>query len=210
MAAAWLMWALAAVWLRGGCVVDVGAGGCGAAWLMWALGFWWGLGNEAAARERQREGIRGLLTIQHRPARPTFPRLPTHNATFPTPIATPQPHRYLQPPSLPHPPIANPHHHPTQNHRLVFSYEILTPAALNFFVSYADGAVESLWSIDQYFQFVLVLMLSTGLSFQVGGWVWVGGAFKTQLRLLFNSAWGFWPTPLNPHPTPPPPPPPTP
>jgi Sec-independent protein secretion pathway component TatC len=52
-------------------------------------------------------------------------------------------------------------------HRLVFSYEILTPAALNFFVSYAEGAVESLWSIDQYFEFVLVLMLSTGLSFQV-------------------------------------------
>lgn len=50
---------------------------------------------------------------------------------------------------------------------LVFSYEILTPAALNFFVSYADGAVESLWSIDQYFEFVLVLMLSTGLAFQV-------------------------------------------
>ena len=52
--------------------------------------------------------------------------------------------------------------------RLVFSYEILTPAALTFFVSYAEGAVESLWSIDQYFEFVLVLMLSTGLSFQVG------------------------------------------
>ena len=50
--------------------------------------------------------------------------------------------------------------------RLLFSYEVLTPAALNFFVSYADGAVESLWSIDQYFEFVLVLMLSTGLSFQ--------------------------------------------
>ncbi|GMH41200.1 hypothetical protein BSKO_09110 [Bryopsis sp. KO-2023] len=50
---------------------------------------------------------------------------------------------------------------------LLFSYEILTPAALGFFVTYADGAVESLWSIEQYFQFVLVLMLSTGLSFQV-------------------------------------------
>lgn len=50
----------------------------------------------------------------------------------------------------------------------MFSYEILTPAALSFFVNYADGAVESLWSIDQYFEFVLVLMLSTGLSFQVG------------------------------------------
>ncbi|CAL4942850.1 unnamed protein product [Urochloa decumbens] len=30
-----------------------------------------------------------------------------------------------------------------------------------------DGAVESLWSIDQYFEFILVLMFSTGLSFQV-------------------------------------------
>ncbi|KAG5521673.1 hypothetical protein RHGRI_034034 [Rhododendron griersonianum] len=47
-----------------------------------------------------------------------------------------------------------------------FSYLVLTPAALNFFVSYAEGAVESLWSIDQYFEFVLVLMFSTGLSFQ--------------------------------------------
>ena len=50
---------------------------------------------------------------------------------------------------------------------LLFSYEILTPAALQFFVAYANGAVESFWSIDQYFEFVLVLMLSTGLAFQV-------------------------------------------
>ena len=50
---------------------------------------------------------------------------------------------------------------------VAFSYAVLTPAALNFFVNYADGAVESLWSIDQYFEFVLVLMFSTGLAFQV-------------------------------------------
>ncbi|XP_058088850.1 sec-independent protein translocase protein TATC, chloroplastic isoform X2 [Magnolia sinica] len=50
---------------------------------------------------------------------------------------------------------------------IFFSYSVLTPAALSFFVSYAEGAVESLWSIDQYFEFVLVLMFSTGLSFQV-------------------------------------------
>lgn len=50
---------------------------------------------------------------------------------------------------------------------IAFSYYVLTPAALNFFVSYAEGVVESLWSIDQYFEFVLVLMFSTGLSFQV-------------------------------------------
>lgn len=50
---------------------------------------------------------------------------------------------------------------------IAFSYMVLTPAALTFFVNYAEGAVESLWSIDQYFEFVLVLMFSTGLSFQV-------------------------------------------
>ncbi|OMO59417.1 Sec-independent periplasmic protein translocase TatC [Corchorus capsularis] len=50
---------------------------------------------------------------------------------------------------------------------IAFSYSVLTPAALNFFVNYAEGVVESLWSIDQYFEFVLVLMFSTGLSFQV-------------------------------------------
>ncbi|XP_077243984.1 sec-independent protein translocase protein TATC, chloroplastic-like [Tasmannia lanceolata] len=50
---------------------------------------------------------------------------------------------------------------------IFFSYSVLAPAALSFFVSYAEGAVESLWSIDQYFEFVLVLMFSTGLSFQV-------------------------------------------
>ncbi|XP_073301436.1 sec-independent protein translocase protein TATC, chloroplastic-like [Primulina huaijiensis] len=50
---------------------------------------------------------------------------------------------------------------------IVFSYYVLTPAALTFFVNYAEGVVESLWSIDQYFEFILVLMFSTGLSFQV-------------------------------------------
>lgn len=74
---------------------------------------------------------------------------------------------------------------------LVFSYEILTPAALNFFVSYAEGAVESLWSIDQYFQFVIVLMLSTGLSFQVP----VIQVMLGQLRIISSeqmfSAWRY-------------------
>ena len=52
---------------------------------------------------------------------------------------------------------------------IAFSYYVMAPAALNFFISYAEGVVESLWSIDQYFEFVLILMFSTGVSFQVGG-----------------------------------------
>jgi len=49
----------------------------------------------------------------------------------------------------------------------MFGNWCLAPAALQFFVSYGDGAVESLWSIEQYFSFLLVLLFSTGLAFQV-------------------------------------------
>jgi sec-independent protein translocase protein TatC len=50
---------------------------------------------------------------------------------------------------------------------LFFSYVALIPAALNFFINYGEGVVEQLWSIDRYFEFVLLLMFSTGLAFQI-------------------------------------------
>lgn len=50
---------------------------------------------------------------------------------------------------------------------LIFSYVALIPAALNFFISYGADVVEQLWSIDKYFEFVLLLMFSTGLAFQI-------------------------------------------
>jgi sec-independent protein translocase protein TatC len=50
---------------------------------------------------------------------------------------------------------------------LSFSYFILIPAALNFFVSYSDEVIEPLWSFDQYFEFILFLFYSTGLAFQI-------------------------------------------
>ncbi|MBD2143878.1 MULTISPECIES: twin-arginine translocase subunit TatC [Sphaerospermopsis] len=50
---------------------------------------------------------------------------------------------------------------------LVFAYFLLIPAALNFFVSYGADVVEQLWSIEKYFEFVLLLLFSTGLAFQV-------------------------------------------
>jgi Sec-independent protein secretion pathway component TatC len=74
--------------------------------------------------------------------------------------------------------------------RLLFSYSVLVPAALKFFVSYADGAVESLWSIDQYFEFVLVLMLSTGLSFQVRSWFAVGSKIAAETNITQRPWWG--------------------
>ncbi len=50
---------------------------------------------------------------------------------------------------------------------LVFAYWQLIPAALNFFINYGADVVEQLWSIDRYFEFVLLLLFSTGLAFQI-------------------------------------------
>ncbi|MEB3288982.1 MAG: twin-arginine translocase subunit TatC [Leptolyngbya sp.] len=50
---------------------------------------------------------------------------------------------------------------------LFFAYFALIPAALNFFISYGADVVEQLWSIDRYFEFVLLLLFSTGLAFQI-------------------------------------------
>ena len=50
---------------------------------------------------------------------------------------------------------------------LAFAYVALIPAALNFFISYGADVVEQSWSIDKYFEFVLLLLFSTGLAFQI-------------------------------------------
>jgi sec-independent protein translocase protein TatC len=50
---------------------------------------------------------------------------------------------------------------------LAFAYKLLIPAALNFFITYGADVVEQSWSIDKYFEFVLLLMFSTGLAFQI-------------------------------------------
>jgi sec-independent protein translocase protein TatC len=50
---------------------------------------------------------------------------------------------------------------------IAFAYIALIPAALNFFISYGADVVEQSWSIDKYFEFVLLLLFSTGLAFQI-------------------------------------------
>jgi sec-independent protein translocase protein TatC len=50
---------------------------------------------------------------------------------------------------------------------LAFAYIALIPAALKFFITYGADVVEQAWSIDKYFEFVLLLMFSVGLAFQI-------------------------------------------
>lgn len=50
---------------------------------------------------------------------------------------------------------------------LGFAYIALIPAALNFFISYSQDVVEQVLSIKKYFEFVLLLLFSVGLAFQI-------------------------------------------
>nr|YP_009392693.1 Sec-independent protein translocase component TatC [Bostrychia tenella]ARW61255.1 Sec-independent protein translocase component TatC [Bostrychia tenella] len=50
---------------------------------------------------------------------------------------------------------------------LLFSYYVLIPAALNFLIDYGSDIVEPIWSFEEYFNFVILLLLSTGMAFQI-------------------------------------------
>lgn len=50
---------------------------------------------------------------------------------------------------------------------IYFAFNILIPAALKFLIYYGADIVEPIWSFEQYFDFVLVLLISTGLAFQI-------------------------------------------
>lgn len=49
----------------------------------------------------------------------------------------------------------------------LFSYSVLSPAALGFFLGYSQDVIESQFSIDQYFEFILSMGFATGIAFQV-------------------------------------------
>nr|YP_010198213.1 Sec-independent protein translocase component TatC [Gracilaria ornata]UAD86629.1 Sec-independent protein translocase component TatC [Gracilaria ornata] len=50
---------------------------------------------------------------------------------------------------------------------IIFAYVILAPAALQFLINYGNEIVEPIWSFEQYFNFILLLLFSTGIAFQI-------------------------------------------
>lgn len=48
-----------------------------------------------------------------------------------------------------------------------FSYSVLAPAALTFFLTYGSGIIEPFLSFDEYFEFMFTLFYSTGFIFQI-------------------------------------------
>lgn len=74
---------------------------------------------------------------------------------------------------------------------LAFAWWALVPAALRFLVSYGADVVEPLWSIERYLDFVLLLMLATGLAFQLPVLQLLLGLFGliTWKRMLASWRW---------------------
>jgi sec-independent protein translocase protein TatC len=74
---------------------------------------------------------------------------------------------------------------------LVFAYYLLIPAALKFFISYGADVVEQLWSIEKYFEFVLLLLFSVGLAFQIPVIQTLLGALGIVSSKQMLSGWRF-------------------
>ena len=72
---------------------------------------------------------------------------------------------------------------------IAFSWWALIPAALGFLVSYGADVVEPIWSIERYLDFVLLLMLSTGLAFQLPVLQLLLGLFGLVRWKRMLSAW---------------------
>nr|YP_010619674.1 Sec-independent protein translocase component TatC [Tayloriella tenebrosa]WAX03687.1 Sec-independent protein translocase component TatC [Tayloriella tenebrosa] len=50
---------------------------------------------------------------------------------------------------------------------ILFSYQFLIPITLQFLIKYGSDLIEPMWSFDEYFNFVTLIILSTGLCFQI-------------------------------------------
>nr|QUE29271.1 tatC [Erythrotrichia welwitschii] len=74
---------------------------------------------------------------------------------------------------------------------LIFSYFILIPAALKFLINYGANLVQPLWSFEQYFDFILVLLISTGLVFQIPILQVILGLLKVCSSVQMLAIWRY-------------------
>ena len=72
---------------------------------------------------------------------------------------------------------------------LAFAWWALVPAALRFLLSYGADVVEPIWSIERYLDFVLLLMVATGLAFQLPVLQLLLGAFGLISSRTMLASW---------------------
>nr|YP_010330148.1 Sec-independent translocase component C [Porphyridium aerugineum]UNJ17864.1 Sec-independent translocase component C [Porphyridium aerugineum] len=74
---------------------------------------------------------------------------------------------------------------------LAFAYLALIPAALNFFLNYGSDIVEPLWSLEQYLDFIVILSISTGISFELPIIQILLGVFGIVTKIQMLKGWRY-------------------
>lgn len=74
---------------------------------------------------------------------------------------------------------------------LGFAYIALIPAALKFFISYGADVVEQSWSIEKYFELILLLLFGSGLTFQIPVVQMLLGALGIVTSQQMLSGWRY-------------------
>mmetsp|Transcript_79417 Transcript_79417/g.223060 ORF Transcript_79417/g.223060 Transcript_79417/m.223060 type:complete len:443 (-) Transcript_79417:217-1545(-) len=72
-----------------------------------------------------------------------------------------------------------------------FAFSVLSPAALGFFLNYSQDVIESQFSIDQYFDFILSMCFACGIAFQVPVLQVVLGLFNVVKSDQLFSVWRY-------------------
>lgn len=72
---------------------------------------------------------------------------------------------------------------------ILFSFFILIPVAMIFFMNYGLGLVEPLWSFDRYSEFILVTLLHIGLVFQLPMFQLIFGIFRIVSSSQMGLQW---------------------
>nr|YP_009398464.1 Sec-independent protein translocase component TatC [Lophocladia kuetzingii]ARW67650.1 Sec-independent protein translocase component TatC [Lophocladia kuetzingii] len=50
---------------------------------------------------------------------------------------------------------------------VLFAYIFLVPITLNFFIQYGSDIIEPIWSFEEYFNFIILALFTTGIAFQI-------------------------------------------
>nr|UNJ15600.1 Sec-independent translocase component C [Cyanidiaceae sp.] len=74
---------------------------------------------------------------------------------------------------------------------LVFGYLYITPIAVQFFINYGKDIIEPIWSFKEYFDFVILSLFSTAISFQIPIFQILLGSLKIISSNAMLSIWRY-------------------
>nr|WDA98942.1 Sec-independent translocase component C [Sciadococcus taiwanensis] len=74
---------------------------------------------------------------------------------------------------------------------ILFGYLFIIPTALKFFLKYGADIIEPFWSFEEYFNFILLSLISTGLVFQIPILQISLGIFKIFSSQRMFSLWRY-------------------